>query len=303
VTSREAVYGAPPAALAVAAPGAVQVSPLAPDAAPLEALEAASLERFVLAAPPGALERRYALAQALRALRPGGQLIALAPKDRGGLRLAKELAAFGCDVHDTGRRHHRICSTARPTAPLGLEAAIAAGGPQFLPGLALWSQPGVFSWDRLDPGSALLLDHLEGLAGRGADLGCGVGVLARAALTHPAIVSLQLIDLDRRAISAARRNIDDPRAVFLQADLCEASVGPAELDFAISNPPFHVDGREDRQMGERFIAWAAARLRPGGVLRLVANVALPYEAPMAVRFSVLRERARRNGFKVLEGSK
>ena len=53
----------------------------------------------------------------LRLLKPGGDLLALAPKDRGGARLAKELAAFGCEVHQTAKAHHKICRCERQEDP------------------------------------------------------------------------------------------------------------------------------------------------------------------------------------------
>ncbi|MBV8681366.1 MAG: methyltransferase, partial [Caulobacteraceae bacterium] len=94
----EAVYGTPPLELATPGKDAVQVSPVVLGAATLEKLGGESLERMIIAAPPGVLERRYALAHALRALKPGGELVALAPKNRGGARLGQELRDFGCDV-------------------------------------------------------------------------------------------------------------------------------------------------------------------------------------------------------------
>jgi len=210
LNSTAAVYGDPPVALAAPAAGAAQVSPLTPGASALEAMADASLDSVVMLAPPGTVERRYALAQALRALKPGGRLTALAPKDRGGSRLGKDLQAFGCAVGESARRHHRICVASRPEAPEGLDQAIRDGGPQQLGGL--WTQPGVFSWDRVDPGTALLLETLPPLAGAGADFGCGVGLLALKVLDEPAVRRLTLVDVDRRAVDAARRNVTDPRA-------------------------------------------------------------------------------------------
>jgi len=294
-----AVYGAPK--LAEIPAGARQVSPLAPGADALEDAADASLGSVVIAAPPGAIERRYVLAQALRALKPGGELAAVAPKDKGGLRLRKELEAFGCVVAEQALRHQRLCRCLRPEAPSGLAEAIAAGGPQTPPRLGLSSQPGVFSWDRPDPGSALLARHLGGLAGRGADLGCGVGVLALALLASPKVTALALVDIDRRAIDAARRNVADPRASFLQADLREPLPALSDLDFAVMNPPFHDGGGEDRALGQAFIVRAAASLRRGGVLRLVANIGLPYEATLAGAFDQLRRLEQFAGYKVLEG--
>jgi 16S rRNA (guanine1207-N2)-methyltransferase len=293
-----AVYGAP--TLARVPAGARQLSPLIPSADALEQIADATLDSVVIAAPPGALERRYVLAQALRALKAGGMLAATAPKDRGGLRLRKELAAFGCAVAEQALRHQRLCVCERPAAPCGLDAAIAEGGPQLAPRLGLISQPGVFSWDRPDPGSVLLAGHLERLAGRGADLGCGVGVLALALLSSPAVTTLALVDLDRRAIDAARRNVVDPRAAFLQADLRAPAPSLSALDFVVMNPPFHDGGEEDRGLGEAFIQRAAAVLRRGGVLRLVANIGLPYEAALAGAFDQLRRLEQGGGYKVLE---
>lgn len=317
------VYGIPPAELALVPVGAVQVSPLVPGAAALESLPDGGSGEAVVYAPPGAVERRYVLACALSALRPGGALLALAPKDKGGARLRRELEAFGCTVEEAARRHHRLCRAIRPDdpddsdgffAPDGLDgrdgrdgpdgvfpiaAALAAGAPRFVASTGLWSQPGVFHWDRIDPGSSLLLEHLSGLAGRGADLGCGTGVLGRALLASPAVTELHGVDTDRRAIECARRNLDDPRCRLLWAD-ARTAAAPEGLDFVVSNPPFHDGGQEDRALGQAFVRRAAQLLRKGGLFRLVANRHLPYEAPLTEAFGRFTVLAEANGFKVLE---
>jgi len=300
MTLPEAIYGRPAAELAAAGPEATQLSPLIPGATPIEHLATGTLGRIVVAAPAGTLERRYVLAHALRALAPGGVLVALAPKDRGGSRLRKEMEAFGCAVQETARRHQRLCVSPRPDPAVGLDAALDVGAPCFVETMGLWSQPGVFSWDRLDPGSALLIDPAPDLAGRGADFGCGVGVLALACLASPQVTDLTLIDIDRRAVEAAARNIDDPRATILQADLRDAPPDLSDLDFVIMNPPFHLAGGEDRGLGDAFVARAAKMLRRGGLLRLVANVALPYESYLARDFSRTALVRRTGGYKVLE---
>lgn len=167
------LYGTPRADLVTQVPGAVQASPLIPGSAALEDMADGSAVAATVLAPPGSLERSAVLAHVLRVLRPGGALTALAPKDKGGARLRKTLEGLGCAVAEDARRHHRICRCVRPDRPEGLDDAIAAGAPRRVAALGLWSQPGVFSWDRLDPGSGLLLQALPPLAGRGADFGCG----------------------------------------------------------------------------------------------------------------------------------
>lgn len=296
------VYGAPPPDLATAPAGARQVSPLSPGAGALEDIASESLDGVVMAAPPGTVERRYALALALRALKPGGKLTAMAPKDKGGARLGKELKAFGCAVEETGRRHQRLCFTSRPASPVGLDEAIAAGEPRKVASLEGWSQPGVFSWDRLDPGTALLIEALPPLAGHGADFGCGAGVLARKVLASPGVDALDLIDIDRRAVDAARRNLDDPRARFHWADVRTASA-LEDLDFVVMNPPFHDGGAEDKSLGQAFIRRAHQALRKGGALWIVANRHLPYEGVLTPLFAQVTLKAETGGFKVYEARK
>ena len=295
------VYGAPDPELAAVPAGAIQASPLCPGAAALEELQPARLDGLVMAAPAGTLERRYAMAMGLRALKPGAPLTVMAPKDKGGTRLAKELEAFGCAVGGSGRRHQRICHTLRPET-LALDEAIESGRQHFIAALGLWSQPGIFSWDRPDPGTALLLSTLSPLSGRGADLGCGLGVIATAVLANAGVTHLDLVDIDRRAIDAARRNVTDPRAVFHWADVRQVSVSEG-LDFIVMNPPFHDGGIEDKGLGQAFVRRSHQMLRDGGKLWLVANRHLPYEGVLAPLFSTATLRADSGGFKVYEAQK
>lgn len=295
------VYGAPPPALASPEPGAIQHSAHWPGADAIEASPDAAFASFTILAPPGAVERRFVLAHALRALEPGARLTALAPKAQGGARLRAELEEFGCLVAERSKAHHRICETERPADPRGLAEAIDAGGPRFDESLGLWTQPGIFAFDRIDPGSALLIEHLPRLAGRGADLGSGLGVLSRAALASPKIAELHLVELDRRAVEAARRNVEDERAVHHWADARHVRL--EGLDFVVSNPPFHSEGVESRALGQDFVRAGAALLRRGGTLHLVANRHLPYEAVLREKFARVETVAEAAGYKIFEAVK
>lgn len=299
------LYGRPP--LVFDPPGAAaQTSPLIPGSTPLEDFAPGSVEEAMVYAPPGVLERRYVLALALRALKVGGRLDVMAPKDRGGSRLGKELSAFGLAFGETAKAHHRRCVVVGPEASpdleKALEAAIAAGGPQQVAGLEAWSQPGVFAWDRIDAGSALLAAHLPPLKGAGADLGCGYGALATVVLRSPAVTSLRVVDLDRRAVEAARRNVTDPRVTFDWAD-ARALEDSGDLDFVVMNPPFHDGGTEDRRLGQAFVRKAAGLLKKGGTLWLVANRHLPYEAELNAAFKRVRPVTDGGGYKLFEATK
>jgi 16S rRNA (guanine1207-N2)-methyltransferase len=253
-----------------------------------------------MVAPPGVVERRYALAQALRALAPGASFNIMAPKDKGGLRLAKDLDGFGCAFTQASKHHYRLCVGHRPDVVAGLIEAIAEGGLQRMAGGGLWTQPGVFSWNRVDPGSALLAETLPPLAGRGADLGCGVGYLALKVLTEPAVTKAILVDIDRRAIDCAKANVVDPRVELRWMDIRSGLDDLAGLDFVVMNPPFHAAGQQDHGLGQAFIRCAAASLRPGGVCWLVANRHLPYEATLAPLFSRVTPVRDQGGYKIYE---
>lgn len=295
------LYGRPPAVFDP--PGAAtQTSPLIPGATPLEDVAEGSADAIMIYAPPGVLERRYVLALALRALKVGGRLDVMALKDKGGSRLKKELLSFGVEVGESAKAHHRRCVVLKPETLAGIEDAVTAGAPRVVPGLEAWSQPGVFAWDRIDPGSALLAQHLPPLKGAGIDLGCGYGALATVVLRSPAVAALKLIDLDRRAVEAARKNVDDPRASFEQVDTRTLDE-TADLDFVVSNPPFHDGGAEDRRLGQAFIRKAAGLLKKGGVLWLVANRHLPYEAELNEAFKRVRPVADAGGYKLFEAVK
>ncbi|GLK47481.1 methyltransferase [Brevundimonas intermedia] len=299
------LYGRPPVVFdppSTGAGAAIQTSPLIPGSTALETVPEASVDDIMIYAPPGVLERRYTLALALRALKVGGRLDVMALKDKGGSRLKKELTGFGVEVGETAKAHHRRCIVIKPETMAGIDEAIAEGAARIVPGLEAWSQPGVFAWDRIDVGSALLAQHMPALKGAGVDLGCGYGALATVALRSSAVTSLRLIDLDRRAVEAARKNVEDPRATIEWADV-RTMVAEGELNFIISNPPFHDGGAEDRRLGQAFIRKAAELLKKGGAAWIVANRHLPYEAELNTAFNRVRLVADSGGYKLFEAVK
>ena len=299
------LYGRPPLVFdppSTESGNAVQTSPLIPGSTALESFEAGSVDEAMIYAPPGVLERRYTLALALKALKVGGRLDVMAPKDKGGSRLKKELTAFGVEIGETAKAHHRRCIVIRPETLTGIDDAITAGAPRLVEGLDAWSQPGVFAWDRIDAGSALLAQTMPPLKGKGADLGCGYGALATVVLKSAAVTSLMVVDIDRRAVEAARRNVEDARVTFDWADTRTLEAA-GDVDFIVMNPPFHDGGAEDRRLGQAFIRKAAEMLKKGGVLWLVANRHLPYEAELKEAFKRVTPAGDGGPYKLFECTK
>ncbi|MBO9579803.1 MAG: class I SAM-dependent methyltransferase [Sphingobium sp.] len=293
------VYGAPPPNLVDVPPDAAQTSPLVPGATLLDQIAETRADGMTMVVPPGTIERRYALALALKALSPGAPLVALGPKDKGGSRIRKELEGFGCAVAEDSKSHWRLCRARRPDRLSGVEGARAEGAPRFDERLGLWTQPGVFSWDRIDEGSGLLIEALAPLAGHGADLGCGLGLLTRAVLGHEAVTAIEAVELDARALAAAKRNVTDARARFHWRDV-RAGLPFAGLDFVVMNPPFHSAGADDVALGRAFLQQARQALKAGGALWMVANRHLPYEAELASLFSNVAAVTESARFKVVQ---
>lgn len=297
------VYGNPPRSLVDWPADAILYSPLLPGTIDLDSRELGSVSSAVIHAPAGTLERRYTFAQILQKLAVGGSLTALALKDKGGNRIAEELQQFGCEVTQTSRSHYRICTAHRPATLRYIDEALQQGGMRLDTELSLWTQPGIFSWNRIDGGTALLLQHMPVFQGSGADLGCGLGVLSRAVLSSPKVKNILLTDIDRRAVKAAERNITDPRAQFLWADLRKDPLPISALDFVIMNPPFHDRGMEDQALGQSFIEHAAELLKKGGTCWFVANQHLPYESLLTKLFSRSELIVERDGFKIYAAEK
>jgi 16S rRNA (guanine1207-N2)-methyltransferase len=100
----------------------------------------------------------------------------------------------------------------------------------------------------------------------------------------------------------AARNVDDSRAELRWADI-RGGTELKGLNFVVMNPPFHDGGAEDQSLGQTFIRRAAEALRPGGVLWLVANRHLPYEAVLKTLFKRVMPKIEANGYKIYEAVK
>ena len=113
-------------------------------------------------------------------------------------------------------------------------------------------------------------------------------------------------DVREEFLDPGRTDRDGTDEPGLRPRRLDEFVGQAELkdlDFIVSNPPFHEGGGEDKALGQAFIRAAAAALRKSGTLWLVANRHLPYEAILAESFAKVRLVGEGGGYKVFEARK
>jgi len=299
-------------------PGLVAVQPFKPQADTLAHAGVALIDAdadpdrrwpLVLLLPPRQRsEARAWFAHALDRVAPGGVVVACQPNDEGAKSGQADFARLAGPLSVLSKHHCRVYWTAPWQAPA--DAALLAewralDAPRPILDGRWSSRPGVFAWDRIDAGSALLAAHLPSdLAGDAADLGAGWGYLASVLLERcPAIRALDLYEADARALALARTNLAPfAERAALGFHWHDVTAGlPRRYDVIVSNPPFHAQDRADRpELGQRFIAAAAHALAPRGRLWLVANRHLPYEAALGAHFAQVRMVAQAEGFKVVE---
>ncbi|MFM2161992.1 MAG: hypothetical protein RLZZ383_1504, partial [Pseudomonadota bacterium] len=149
-------------------------------------------------------------AAALRAARPGGQVVVCGARDLGGPRAADQLLALAGQGVVEGVRHCRVGIATRPeTLGEAVGALDDADAPIRFEGGPMWVRPGLFSADGVDAGSALLARFLPSdLVGTVVDLGAGWGWLAAAILhKNRGVEALHLVERDTRALALAARNL------------------------------------------------------------------------------------------------
>jgi 16S rRNA (guanine1207-N2)-methyltransferase len=243
----------------------------------------------------------FLLTALTRCLPADGSLYLVGEKKAGIERAARQLGAFGKASKLDSARHCQLWvvqgphteADPRPDAWLQRQQLARAAD------LDILSLPGVFSHGRLDVGTALLLEHLDGLPeGAVLDFGCGAGVVGAALARRYPASTLHLLDVDAFAVASSRRTLAAnglTGAVIAGDGIAAAPTGLAAI---VSNPPFHSGVKTDYRTTETLLADAVHHLRPGGELRLVANSFLRYLPLIEAAFGNCRTLAERDGFKV-----
>ena len=251
-------------------------------------------------------EAQYLLAQALLSSKEGGIILAAAANNAGGKRLEGLFEHLDLSPQSVSKHKARAVFATVDGGYNRKEAEIwfAQGHEQKILSSEILSCTGLYGWDKVDTGSALLARQLPSdLSGRIADFGCGWGYLSlQATATSQKITHLTLVDIDARAISLAERNLQKQNPALsidtLWADLSHPDPRLGLFDAILLNPPFHEGTHALPALGQAIITTAARSLRHTGKLYLVANRHLPYEKTLHELFNGnVRLLGEENGFK------
>ncbi|MBX2858587.1 MAG: methyltransferase [Cellvibrionaceae bacterium] len=172
-------------------------------------------------------------------------------------------------------------------------------------GLDFSTKPGIYGWNKLDQGSAFLMQQLERLRLAPTiksllDLGCGYGYLAvRSALL---LQPQRLIATDNNitAVDYCQQNLQRhfPGLNYHSTvDDCGQKLGD-KWDMIVCNPPFHQGFGNNFELTQKFLQAAHRLLAPQGKALFVFNAFVPAEKPAARLFKQVEQLANNQHFKV-----
>ncbi len=257
----------------------------------------------------------HLLNQAWRCLKPGGQLLLAGYKNEGTKTYIEKISKLlGCSknivkngpVYSAG-----LCKNSTYDAAQLLDDSGYTQPRPIAPdsGLRLLSKPGLFGWNKIDTGSALLIEQLKQLSPNQTpfntcvDLGCGYGYLSIAAAELEICNSINhwtLTDNNAAALALAQLNLLNNQ---LTGDVIAADAGKGisvKADLLLCNPPFHQGFGIDGDLTDKFLQSARRLLATDGTAVFVVNQFIPLERKAAPLFSKINLLMDNGSFKVIQ---
>jgi 16S rRNA (guanine1207-N2)-methyltransferase len=157
--------------------------------------------------------------------------------------------------------------------------------------LLLRNRANVFSRDKLDRGSRLMLSGMEQLPQpeRIADLACGNGLLGIYAARLWPHASISFFDDSFLALDSARQNVGvntcmAEASTSFTPDDCLSNYDGEAFDLILCNPPFHQDHHVGDHIAQQMFRDALKHISPNGRLCVVGNRHLGYHVVLKKLF-------------------
>lgn len=171
---------------------------------------------------------------------------------------------------------------------------------------SLWlTKPGQFGWNKIDRGSAFLIEQLPLMLGRSLpldgrvlDLGCGFGYLGLSACAQDC--RLSCTDNNAAALIAVHANLAErgfTQAEAIASDAGDSLQGP--FDLILCNPPFHAGFGVEGDLTDRFLEQSRRLLAADGNACFVVNQHIPLERKATGRFARIHCHADNGHFKLI----
>ncbi len=171
------------------------------------------------------------------------------------------------------------------------------------------SHANVFSRDRLDNGSRLLIENIPVSDGyqQIVDLGCGNGLLGLIAASLNERATVLFTDESYMAVASAKHNFvaafGDHRHADFKVTNCLQGIADKSKDLVLSNPPFHQHNATGDAIAWQMFIDARRVLKPQGELRVVGNRHLGYHSKLKNLFGNCELVASNRKFVILKAVK
>lgn len=170
----------------------------------------------------------------------------------------------------------------------------------------VYSKPGLFGWNKIDQGSALLIAQFQRMLpaikpaqARLLDLGCGYGYLSLMTANLP-FKERVLTDNNAAALIAAKHNC---AVNSLDAKIVATDAGTeleTVFDLILCNPPFHQGFSADGDLTDKFLAGTKRLLAKNGMAVFVVNQFIPLERKAQGLFGKIEVVTQERGFKIVK---
>ncbi|UTW44475.1 class I SAM-dependent methyltransferase [bacterium SCSIO 12696] len=168
----------------------------------------------------------------------------------------------------------------------------------------LFSKPGVFGWEKVDRGSAFLVEHLpqflKHLPENASllDLGCGYGYITACAQRY-GFSRTVATDNNAAALAACKRNFEES-GINGEVIAGDAGINIEErFNIVLCNPPFHQGFATDGRLTDKFLTTTKRVLRRSGKALFVVNSFVPLPQKAEKIFNSVEVVAENRSFKLV----